>query len=118
MIAQAAASTFLGAPALPALSMGQRLADQVFQALARGTNTAVVSSLLLSPAPVDTLDSLNLDEGSARLETSLETRGASPTRPRPATSEAPAQQPQEDLAALDHVFAQVTDDADLLMADE
>jgi hypothetical protein len=112
MIAPASISAALGSASLPALSLGQRLADQFFQGLARGTDTAAISPLLSPAASVDNFDSLNLELDG---QTSLEPRNI---RRVSQTSQTPVQQHQADQAALDQVFAQADDAGDLLAADE
>jgi hypothetical protein len=95
------------------LAVGQRLADQFFQTLARGTDGVAAPPLLLSPG--DNFDSLNWDNV---VETTLELASPIRARHRSAVTETPVAQPPADQAALDQLFAQTTDDADLIEMDE
>jgi hypothetical protein len=93
----------------------QRLADQFFQALARGVDGAAVTPLVLSPG--DNLDSLNWDDMAA-VETTLEPASPIRARRRSVITETPVAQPQANQAALDQVFVQTANDTDRIEMEE
>jgi fibronectin-binding autotransporter adhesin len=95
-----------------AINPGQRLADQFFQGLVRGTEASAVS-LVSSPLPADELDHLNWDEvGSAvDWQTPVETTAFSQNHAGrvSAAAETTVRQ-QAEHAALDECFAQEADE--------
>jgi len=121
----------------PAMAVGQSFADQVFQALARGTNNAsdlalgstpkdaLARQLLSVPLAKDDLEDLNgseigtdLDDLSLGQASGL--LGQAGRRVMTVNQTAPAPSPQgtADQAAVDLYFAQEADDVRQIAADE
>jgi uncharacterized repeat protein (TIGR03803 family) len=110
-------------------SSWQHVADQLFQALGRTTPTAsdpalvgvvqtleraLAGQMLLSQSSSDNLDSLNWDDADLDWQPAApEQRSESSPRPT-----APSPAPVSDQAALDQVFSEDGDDADMIQDGE
>jgi len=133
LVFQVASSVALSAPAGAGMAAGQSLADQVFQALARGTNNlgdptqggtakealerVLAHQLLRLPLAADDLEDLNWNDIATDLEglgldqpAWLLGRAGRRALPVNSTAPAPALQAAADQAAVDQYYAQAADD--------
>jgi autotransporter-associated beta strand protein len=118
MVAQVMSVVTAGVPSAAAAG---HVADQFFQALARGmvNDGGTINPLLLPTTPADSFDNLNGDEmGSVQTPLTTSAGQQSPARRRLVVDDTALSQQQPDQATLDQAFAQTAEDADLVGFDE